>query len=201
MEQILFLIGTISLVVLVLLLLASWILGHDFHGDFDVDVDHDPSGADGDSGNALGWVKSILVFVGVGSWVTRAFLQADHHFWLALLVGVLSGVVSVYLLAKFLGLLLQQQEEGNWKYEDAVGKGGEVYLTIPKGGEGEVQISVKGAIRTLVAISDYGPLPTGTIIEVKAVDDMNRLIVMPTGSLDALFQESIKDFKQESEKS
>jgi hypothetical protein len=151
---------------LVLILLMGIVGGLDL--DFDLDFD---SGADQtDVGIGVGVVKGGLIFLSIGSWVVKLLLLASANPVLAIVSGAAAGAVSVYLMSYILSWMLGYEENVNWKPEDALMQSGRVYLRIPAGGEGIVNINVKGGMRELKARStDGGDIPTGTPV---FVDDL-----------------------------
>ncbi|MBP7847713.1 NfeD family protein [Patescibacteria group bacterium] len=164
-----------------MLLLSFFSHELDIHTDFHLDGDHDAAGADHSDtdGNSLGLIKSILIFVALGAWITRMLLLENINWIIALLAGGITGFIGIYVLGKFLGFLLKQQSEGNWKYENAVGQLGTVYLAIPDGGVGQIQITINGGLRTVDAIANEGTVATGKEVAVLGVDENSRLIVTP----------------------
>ena len=74
--------------------------------------------------------------------------------------------------------LKKLERNGAYKITDCLGKQCDVYLRIPAKGEGKgkVQISIKGSIHELDAISDGEQLSTGTRVNVISIEG-NTLIV------------------------
>ncbi len=162
---------------LVVFLFLLSLMGHEFESH--VDVDHDVSGGDhGDTdGNSLGIIKSSLIFIAMGAWIARTLLLEDFNWIVAIIAGIVSGYLAMFLLAKFLGFLLKQQQEGNWKHENAVGTVGDVYLGIPEGGVGQIQININGGLRTVDAVAYEGSIPMGKKVAVVGVNAKNQLVV------------------------
>jgi membrane protein implicated in regulation of membrane protease activity len=156
---------------LLIILLLSIIGGLDLDLGFDLDVD-----ADG-----LGPVKSVLTFLSVGAWVVRLVLISEANPVLAFAMGAAAGAVGVWILSLLLKFLLSQQSNVNWSVHDAIMERGTVYLRIPAGEEGIVQVSVKGTKRELKARSRaIEDIPTGASIIVEEIDGDGIVIVSPT---------------------
>lgn len=154
--------------ILILLLLLSLISGLDLDLDFDFDA------------GGLGMVKGVLTFFAVGAWVVRLVLLTEANPLMAFLVGAAAGAVGVYLLSLLLKFLLSQQEFVNWSVEDAIMEQGTVYLRIPAGGEGLVQVTVAGAKRELKARSLLEEdIPTGAAITVDQIGEDGIVVVSP----------------------
>lgn len=137
----------------------------------DLDLDLDFDGADqSDVGMGFGVVKGGLTFLSVGAWVVKLVLLASVNPVVAVVAGAAAGAVAVYLLSKLVTYLLRYEENVNWSIEDAVLKPGKVYLRIPAGGEGIVQVQLKGGVREFKARStDGADIPTGAAV---FVDDL-----------------------------
>jgi len=137
-------ISLISGGVLILLLLLS--LSGGLELDFDLG-----SETDVDSGD-LGIIKGLLTFLSIGCWVVKLVLAVDQNPIFALAIGIVAGLVAVYLLNLMLRLLLRNQSEVNWKSEDAIYKEAKVYLKIPaRKGYGIIHVNINGAVRELKA--------------------------------------------------
>jgi len=140
---------------LVLLLLLSLIGGL----DLDIDVDFDSGG--------LGYIKSGLTFISIGTWVVKIVLVTSESPWLAALAGLAAGGAAVFILSMFLKFLLSNQSFVNWSSEDAINLSGKVYLKIPKNGTGIIQVDINGATRELKAKTiNQKEIKTGAIVEV-----------------------------------
>ncbi len=194
---ILFWLSVGSAIILVAVLGLSMFHGFDFHGDLNVEINHDVDGADHsdtDQGNALGYFKGTLVFIAFGAWMARAMLLKDFSWPVALLVGGASGYAGIFLLGKVLSFLLKQTSEGNWKHENAIGQMGEVYLRIPENGVGQIQVTINGGLRTVDAIAHEGTIESGKKVAVLGVDGQNRLLVtaMHLPNTDGEFERLVK---------
>lgn len=144
---------------LVLLLLLSLVGGL----DLDLDVDFDAGG--------LGVVKTVLTFVSIGSWTTKAFLATQQNPVLAFVVGAVAGAVAVFIVSQFLRFLLRQQSNVNYSPAEALAERGKVYVPIPAGGEGVVNVRIRGTKREMKARSSDGTaIKTGTPVIVEDVD-------------------------------
>ncbi len=150
--------------ILVLLLFLSILGGLDLDVDVGADVDTE-------TGGGLGVIKGILTFLSVASWVIKVLLVNEQSTWLAVLIGIVAGVLAFMLLSYLLKLLLRNEENVNWSMEDALYQSGDVYLKIPKGGSGLVNVSVKGATREFKAKTrDNIEIKTGARIVVVEVE-------------------------------
>lgn len=155
----LFYISMISGGILVIMLLLSLVSGLDLDIDF----------GDGDDGGGI--LKPTLVFFSIGAYIVRGFLMAESNPVLALIAGVISGAIAVFILSIVLKWILSQQENVNWSLNDALYLKGKTYLKIPIGGSGIIQISINGMMREIKAkTNDKKEIPTGKEIQVEKID-------------------------------
>jgi len=158
--------------VLIILLLISIFSGLDL--DFDIgggDIDTDSGG--------LGVLKGSLTFISVCSWVIKIAMTANQSPLVGVGIGVIVGLIALWLLNSLLKLLLRNEENVNWDPEDAMFKEAKVYLKIPKGGDGIIHININGAIRELKARSkDKKEISTGDTVFVS--DYINGFAIVTT---------------------
>lgn len=156
MLTILLYVSLISGGILVILLLLSLLSGLDL--DFDI----------GDVDGGAGVIKPTLIFFSVGSYIVRGFLMAESNPILALCAGLISGIIAIFLMSVILKWILSNQENVNWKIEDALFENGKVYLNIPSSGSGIIQININGVVRELKAkTKEKKDIPTGTTVYVE----------------------------------
>jgi len=155
----LFYISMISGGILVAMLLLSLLSGLDLDIDF----------GDGDDGSGV--IKPTLVFFSIGAYIVRGFLMAESNPILALIAGIISGGIAVFILSIILKWILSQQENVNWSINDALYQKGKTYLKVPKNGSGIIQIDINGVTRELKAkTNDKSDIPTGAIVQVEKID-------------------------------
>ena len=159
--------------------------GHfgDAHGDHDVhghDTDHDHD-------NASSWFFGMLSFRALTAALTffglsglaslQGGLEAPH----ALLIGLASAAVAVYVVASMMRLLARLKADGSVRIDRAVGQLGTVYLKIPgqKAGAGKVTLVLQNRTVECPAITAQHELPTGTRIRVVALVGPDTLEVIP----------------------
>jgi membrane protein implicated in regulation of membrane protease activity len=95
-------------------------------------------------------------------------LGVNISFALAFIFGILSATFEIWIFTKVKGLA--QINELN--LNNAIGKIGKVYLTIPENGVGEIQVSFQGSMKNMKAISDSNEkIPAFTEIKVSSVRD------------------------------
>lgn len=165
--------------------MVMMLLGGD-HGDSDGHVDMDHGGdvhADGadvhaDHGHAssdasfkllsLQGLTAFFAFFGLsGLALTLEFKIAD----VASLIGAFAvGFGSMYAVAKLFQLFLGLQSSGTLSIQNAIGQEGTVYLTIPSGGVGKVQITIQDRLKEFNAVAEgKKQLKTGDRVRVTEV--------------------------------
>lgn len=141
-----------------------------------LDLDFDIGDADADGGG-LGIIKGGLTFISVSCWVTRIIIHTSENPIVAIIVGIVSGVVAVLALSFMLRLFLKAEAEVNWSPDQALYNKGKVYLKIPEGtGYGLVHTLINGTSREIKAKSLEGEIPTGATVYISDIQE-NILIV------------------------
>ena len=157
--------GVLFLLWLVLVVVLGGI-GDVAEGIFGIDID--AMGADA-SFKALTFqgVMAFMMFFGLTGIIV---MQSGGPEFLAVVVGGASGAASMFATGKVFQFFIALQAEGTIEIDDAVGSIGTVYLRIPKGGTGQVSVSIKGSLRQYDAKSADGSLiKNEETVNVKAV--------------------------------
>lgn len=146
-----------------------------FGGDVDVDTDFD-SDVDGaahggfmsdlmDMFTIRNFVNFFLGFGWAGVCLADSIESKILLVVIAIVVGVLFVLLFVFLYKKLLGL----EHNGVIDTEkDLVGKVADVYLRIPEGGEGKIQLSIRGSVFEFNAVSESPDkeIPTGATVQI-----------------------------------
>jgi membrane protein implicated in regulation of membrane protease activity len=155
--------GAIVVVCRVVLLLA----GGDAHGVPDGDLDVDA----GDGFHLLsvhGLASFFMMFGFVGLALSR---QSQARPGWSILGGTLAGAAAIWVIAHLFRFALGLQSSGNVSPQAAAGCVGTVYLTIPAGGTGRVNVRIGQRVREMDAMdAEGGELPTGTSVRVVRVE-------------------------------
>ncbi|HJM44647.1 MAG TPA: hypothetical protein QF644_01705 [Candidatus Poseidoniaceae archaeon] len=86
---------------------------------------------------------------------------------LSIIGGLGAGGFSMWVVSKLFDTFKQLEQDQTMNLDNANGSTGTVYLRIPAKGEGQIQITFQGAMRTMDAISIDGvEISTGTLIQV-----------------------------------
>jgi hypothetical protein len=97
---------------------------------------------------------------------------------------ILAFIVGAGLVAAFFFMMKQLSrlaEDNTFRIADTVGLTAQVYLTVPasKSGKGKIQISVRGSVHEIEAVTDGARLETGRMVRVDSVADGNLVVVSP----------------------
>ena len=152
------------------------------------DLDHDglPDGDHGSVSESLGslrlfTLRGILAFLAVWGWAVLAITRAGRPWLMGVLLGLVLGAAAMVLIALVMQLILRLQADGTVSLLNAVGAGGEVYLSVPplRSGEGKVNVVIQDTMTECAAVTDEdAPIPTGASVTVVGVTKERQLIVM-----------------------
>ena len=126
-------------------------------------------------------LRGILAFLAVWGWAVLAITRAGRPWLMGVLLGLVLGAAAMVLIALTMQMILRLQADGTVSLNNAVGSGGEVYLSVPplRSGEGKVNVVIQDTMTECAAVTDEEtPIPTGTSITVVGVTKERQLIVM-----------------------
>ena len=116
----------------------------------------------------------------IGGWSGIVFIDAGLSNLLSIILAVILGISALFGMAFLMRFLTRLQSSGNIIVENAVGKIGKVYLTIPSQmkGSGKINITIQDTYTEFDAVtSDLSEIKTGETVYVESVDEVGRLIV------------------------
>jgi len=166
---------------LFLIQIALTFVGGDID-DLSAEGDADAA-VEGDTGIDFQFIslKNLIAFFAVFGWTGIICLDMGLGVGVSTLIATLAGLVMMLIMASILYFMGKLVEEGTLDLNNAKGKVGNVYLSIPanRKGMGKVQIEVQG-LQTLDAVTDSdSDIPTGAVIQVVDVLNDQILIVKP----------------------
>ncbi|WP_421918517.1 hypothetical protein [Marinifilum sp.] len=167
--------------VLFLIQMLMTFLGGDVD-DMAADGDADVSGDGGIDFQFL-TLKNLIAFFTIFGWTGIICLHMGFGPGLATFIATIAGLIMMVIMASIMYFMGKLTEEGTLNLNNAIGKVGNVYLTIPAGrkGMGKVQIQVQG-LQTLDAITDAeNDISTGAVVEVIEILNDQILVVYPIG--------------------
>ena len=151
-------------------------------GDTTSDLDGLDSEIDADTGIGFQFItfKNLIGFFTLFGWSGVACIDAGLSMPLTLIISTICGLIMMTIMAAMFYYMKKLDHSGTLDYKNAVGKIGEVYLTIGanRSKMGKVHVRVQDALRELEALTDAETdLKSGSIITVKDVTENGILIV------------------------
>lgn len=154
--------------------------GFDCDHDVSDDFSPDAAGRFGGAGLQLFTVRGIIAFLAVGGWAGAAALGMGAKLWLAPIIAVAAGFLAMVLVAWFFKMAIRLQSSGNIRLSNAVGKSGEVYMTVPANtaGKGKINAVVQERYLEIDAVTQGdSELKFGQRVKVVGLYDANTVIV------------------------
>jgi hypothetical protein len=143
-------------------------------------LDADISGdVDADAGFPFFSVKNLInFFLGLG-WGGVCFYNTFTSKTLVVLFACLTGIVFVLLFFFLLKMILKLNKDNTFHTQETLQKIADVYLAIPaeKSGRGKIQISIRGAVHEIDALTSGSKIPTGAIVRVVEIIDNQTVLV------------------------
>lgn len=147
--------------------------GEGLEADFDGNLD--------DAGGPFQFFsfRNLINFLLGFGWSGVAFYEIIEHRFLLIALAFLIGFGFVLIFFLIIRQLQRLAEDNTFKIQEALGKTAEVYLTVPaqRSGTGKIQVSIKGTVKEMPAITDFETIPTGALVKVKSIDSENILVV------------------------
>ena len=136
----------------------------------------------GDSGLRIFTVRGMVAFFAVGGWCGLSTLSLSGSAAVAILTAFISGTFALPLVTWFFNWAVTLKKNSTLQMESAVGKVGEVYITIPPdmSGTGKVNVIIQGRLTEAEAMTDSDrPLKYGETVEVVGMAVGNVFKVKP----------------------
>ncbi len=124
-------------------------------------------------------LRSIIAFLAIGGWVGYTLCYSLDWYY-SLIVALVCGFAAACGMAGAMLGMEKMQSSGNLNPQNAVGKIGTVYLTVPpaRQGHGKVNVLIQERYTEYEAVTDDGdPLPTAAEIKVLKHIGANVLLV------------------------
>jgi len=155
-------------------------LGADVHSLEHVEMIQD-SGVSFQIFSVQGFTAFFLMFGLVGLAVHRQYGGEQEQSWVApVSIGAafVAGAVAFSIMVTLMALMRKLQSSGTLNLQNAVGQEGSVYLTIPAGAIGKVQVNVQQQQMIFDAVAeDRLEIKTGERVRVKRVVSGNVMVV------------------------
>jgi membrane protein implicated in regulation of membrane protease activity len=180
--------ATLLLIILIVMMLVGF-GNDDVDGDtadeFDGESDADATDGDTrDAGLSFFTLRGIVSMFSIMGWSGLIFLDAGMGLpvWAGVAISVALGLLTLFLVALAMRGISRLQSSGNLDLRNAIGKVGQVYLTIPADGAsaGKVNLTVQEQFKEFSAITTAKePIKTGAYVRVVSVSESGVLLVEP----------------------
>ena len=158
-----------------------------FGGDIDemeADGNSDVS-IDDDAGIEFQFItlKNLVAFFTIFGCRGVSCLDSGLSVGKTVIISSVSGLIMMTIMASIVYFMGKLTDSGTLNLNNAVGKIGSVYLSIPakRAGLGKVQIKVQG-LQTLDAMTDHDEdIKTGSVVDVLEILNNEILVVKPSG--------------------
>lgn len=151
------------------------------HFDAGAHIDaHD--GTEGSDGVSLFTIRGIVAFFAVGGWMGVVMDQVGAIPLVSVIVAFVAGFLALLGIAWLFKIAVRLQASGNLRLENAIGKTGRVYLTIPGAGKGvgKVNVTVQEVYSELEAMTRGAEtLRPGRMVRVTGMEGSDLLVVEP----------------------
>lgn len=143
------------------------------HADFDSDL----SGTDAPF--QLFSFRNLINFLLGFGWSGISFYSLLENKALLVAISFLIGVLFVAVFFLLIKQIRKLEENNSFDINNSLHQTGSVYITIPenKTGAGKIQISIKGAVHELSAVTQQDKILTGTIVRVIKIESNNLVLV------------------------
>jgi hypothetical protein len=166
--------GTLFILRVAMMFLGGNVSDDAIDSALDVGGDH----ADADISFKLMSVQGLTSFFMMFGLVGLALLKAGLAVFLTVLGGIVAGLVTVAMTGLVFSQMKRLQTEGTIDIKNTIGTEGNVYLTIPRNGTGQVQLIAQGSLKIFNAVSSNKTMiATGEKVQVVGVAAGNTLIV------------------------
>lgn len=125
-------------------------------------------------------LQTILLFLLSYSWMSIFLIQGTkmnelYSSFFGLIFGIMMSAFEIFLFTQ----VRKMHEVHITDVNKAIGEIGTVYLTIPEGGVGEVQVSFEGSLKNMKAVSQDGKsISAFHQIKVVSIQDSDILVVI-----------------------
>jgi len=170
-------IALIASILFVIQTVMSFIGGDVFGSDADVNADINfDTDADTHSAGGTSYffsVRNLVNFLLGAGWGGICFYGMISSKALLMLVSVVCGIIFVMIFFFLVKILLKLSKDNTFRLSETLNKAADVYLAIPgnKSGTGKIQISVRGSVHELDALTAGAKIPTGAKAKVIKIVD------------------------------
>ncbi len=172
--QVFYAMGILSLVALLIQMALSVFGG--------MDQDYSPGEMDHGSGLSFFSIRGVTAFFTGFGWTGAIVMKAGGGITAAIAAGTLTGGVLMFTIYFLMRSMLRLQSNGALDFNNAIGRTGTVYVTIPPGQRagGQVELLLQGRLTMAEALQKGDqPLRPGDKVTVVSKIGHSTLIVEP----------------------
>ena len=168
-------IAGVASIVFVIQMIMTFV-GLDASDGLNVDLDGDVS-ADGPF--QLFSLRNLTNFLLGFGWGGVCFYNTFSSNALVALFACLTGIVFVLLFFFMIKMILKLNKDNTFRISETLNKTADVYLNIPaeKTGKGKIQISVRGSVHEIAAMTNGERIPSGGKARVIEIIDGQTVLV------------------------
>ncbi|MFT3981248.1 MAG: serine protease [Ferruginibacter sp.] len=151
--------------------------GTDAHDGIDADFSGDL--AHGDAPFQLFSLRNLINFLLGFGWAGISFYQSIDNKALLVAVSALTGVAFVAVFFFIIRQIQRFGEDNSFNINHTLHQTGSVYIPVPenKTGVGKIQVSVRGSVHEINAVTNQERLGTGTLVKVINIESNNLVLV------------------------
>jgi hypothetical protein len=137
-------------------------------GEVHADATHAEVSGDSDTSFKLLSFQGLTGFLMMFGLVGMALATGGSGVGLSVGGAVVAGCVTILVIAKIFEGMRRLQSSGTIDMRNAIGAEGKIYLRIPPGGTGKVEVAIQGRLMILDAVSgETAEIATGTPVVVE----------------------------------
>ncbi|MBK9150757.1 MAG: NfeD family protein [Saprospiraceae bacterium] len=140
-------------------------------------ADHDTDVHDIDAPLQIFTIRNLINFLLGFGWGGIAFYHTIDNKFLLILAALACGFAFVAFFFYIIQQIKKLDQDNTPSPEMYIGLNAKVYLRIPESGDGLIQVSYKGSVKELNAISVDGSIETGAEVIITGFNEDNQFIV------------------------
>lgn len=144
------------------------------------DADADDGDIAADDGLTLFSVRGIVAMLCIGGWSGIVLGDTGLSDVVVIILAIIIGLAALVGMAMLIKLILKLQSSGNIQLSNAIGKVGQVYLTVPANGKGigKVNVIVQETYTEVQAVTrDKSDIKTGEVVRIVSTDELGMFVV------------------------
>jgi len=144
-----------------------------------IDADFDSNLEGTEAPFQLFTLRNLVNFMLGFSWSGISFYDIIENKTLLIVICLATGIGFMAVFFFIIQQIRKLAEDNTFRITNTLNKTGSVYLTIPakKQGYGKVQVSVKGTVHELDAVTENGKIETNSPVRIIKIEGNNLVVV------------------------